>query len=90
MDLGSFQQKEGLQDVCLRVNLGKAQQGEIMDVLGQYNDAFTDVPEKTNLIERRSELTENEPIRFKPYPLPYAVREELRAEIRKMTSLGII
>ena len=90
MDLGSFQQKEGLQDVCLGVNLGEAQQGEIMNVLGKYTDVFTDLPGKTDLIKHRVELTENEPIRSKPYPLPYAVREELRGEIREMISLGII
>ena len=90
MDLGSFQQKEGLQDVCLGVNLGEAQQGEIMNVLGKYSDVFTDLPGKTDLIKHRVELTENEPIRSKPYPLPYAVREELRGEIREMISLGII
>ena len=90
MDLGSFQQKEGLQDVCLGVNLGEAQQEEIMDVLGKFNDVFTDVPGKTNFIKHRVELTENEPIRSKPYPLPYTVREELRGEIKEMTSLGII
>ena len=61
-----------------------------MNVLGKYNDVFTDLPGKTNLIEHRVELTENEPIRSKPYPLPYAVREELRGEIREMISLGII
>ena len=86
MDLGSFQQKESLQDVCLGMNLGEAQQDEIMDVLRKYSDVFTDVLGKPNLIEHRVELTENEPIRSKPYPLPYAIREE----IREMTSLGII
>ena len=70
MDLGSFQQKEGLQDVCLGVNLGEAQQGEIMNVLGKYSDVFTDLPGKTDLIKHRVELTEDEPIRSKPYPLP--------------------
>ena len=35
MDLGSFQQKEGLQNVCLGVNLGKAQQGEIINGPGE-------------------------------------------------------
>ena len=61
-----------------------------MNVLGKYSDVFTDLPGKTDLIKHRVELTENELIRSKPYPLPYAVREELRGEIRVMISLGII
>ena len=60
------------------MNLGEAQQGEIIDVLGKYSDVFTDVPGKSNLIQHRVELTENEPIRSKPYSLPYAVWEKLR------------
>ena len=71
------------------MNLGEAQQ-ETTNVLGKYSDVFTDVPGKINLIEHRVELTENEPIRSKPYPLPYAVQEKLRGEIRKMIRLGII
>ena len=74
IDLGSFQQKEGLQDVCLGVNLGEAHQVEILNVLGKYSGVFSDLPGKTDLIKHRVELTGNEPIRSKPYPLPYAVR----------------
>ena len=65
------------------MNLGKAQHGEIMDVLGKYSDVFTDVSGKTNLIEHRIELPKNEPIRSKLYLLPYAVREELRGKLGK-------
>ena len=90
MDPRSSQQMEGLQDVCLGVNLDEAQKGEIINVLGKYTDVFTDFPGKTDLIGHRVELTENEPIRSKPYPLPYAIREELRGEIKKMISLDII
>ena len=87
MDLGSFQQKEGLQDVRLGVNLGEAQQKEIMNVLGKYS---ADLPGKTDLVEHRVELTENIPIRSKLYSFTYAVQEELRGEIREMISLDII
>ena len=83
MKLESFKQKDGLQDVCLGVNLGEAQQGEIMKVQGKYSDVFTDVPGKASLIKHRIELTENEPIRSKSYPLPDAVREELRGKLGK-------
>ena len=90
MDQGSFQQKKGLQNDCLGVNLGEAQQGWFKDVLRKYSDVFTNLPGKTDFIERRVELTENEPIRSNPYPLPYTVQEELRGEIRETISLGII
>ena len=74
MDLGSFQKKEGLQDVYLRVNLDEELQGENINVLGKYSNALTDNLGKSCLIEHRVDLTENKPIGFKPYSSLYAVR----------------
>ena len=35
-------------------------------------------------------LTDSTSIRCKPYPLPYAIRENLKTEIQEMLDLGII
>ena len=42
------------------------------------------------MIEHKIELTENNQVQSWPYPLPYAMRENLRKEIEDMLSLGII
>ena len=42
------------------------------------------------MIEHKIELTDNNPVRSQPYPLPYALREDLKREIQDMLSLGII
>ena len=42
------------------------------------------------MIEHKIELTNNNPVRSRPYPLPYAMRENLKREIQDMLSLGII
>ena len=42
------------------------------------------------MIKHKIELTENNPIRSRPYPLPYAMRENLKMEIKDMLNLGII
>ena len=42
------------------------------------------------MIEHKIELTDNNPVRSRPYPLPYALRENLKREIQDMLSLGII
>ena len=42
------------------------------------------------MIKHKIELTENDPVRSRPYPLPYAMRENLKREIDDMLSLGII
>ena len=51
---------------------------------------LTDVPEKSNVIQHQITLTDCTPIRSKPYPLPYAIRENLKTEIQEMLELGII
>ena len=90
LELGGCQQREDVRDVKLGLGLSEGQQEEILGVLGKYSGTFTDVPGKTNLIEHHIKLTDDDPVRSKPYPLPYAVREELRGEIRDMVRLGII
>ena len=42
------------------------------------------------MINHKIELTENDPVRSWPYPLPYAMRENLKKEIEDMLSLGNI
>ena len=41
-------------------------------------------------IERRINLVDEEPVYLRPYPLPYALRQELKDEIREMLDMGVI
>ena len=52
--------------------------------------SFSDIPGKTSMIEHKIEPTKNNPVRYRPYPLPYAMRENLKREIKDMLSFGII
>ena len=52
--------------------------------------SFLDIPGKINLIKHKIELTENNPVRYRPHSLPYAMREKLKKEIDGMLSLGIV
>ena len=42
------------------------------------------------MIEHKIDLTDDRPIRCKPYPLPYAKRGEIREEIQNMMDTGIM
>ena len=59
-------------------------------MIGRYPDAFTDMPRETNEIQHRMKLTDDTLIRCKPYPLPYAIREELRYEVDSMLEMGVV
>ena len=90
MELANCHQKETVKDVKLEIELTKLQQEEMMDTSVRYTEVFSDIPGKTDMIEHKIELTDNNPDRSRPYSLPYALRENLKREIEDMLSLRII
>ena len=56
----------------------------------QYRDVFTDKPGTTNLAEHKIEMVTDDPVRVKPYPIPYSLREELKQDIEQMLDMGVI
>ena len=90
MELANYHQKETVQDVKLGVELNKTQQEEVMNTLSRHEEVFSDIPVKTNMIKHKIELSENNPVRSRPDPLPHAMRENFKKEIDDMLSLGIV
>ena len=56
----------------------------LKDLVRRYPDVFTDMPGETDVIQHQIKLTDDTPISCKPYPLPYAMREELRNTVDTM------
>ena len=54
----------------------------MMDTLVRYAEVFLDIPGKTDIIEHKIKLTNNNPVRSRPYPLAYALRENLKRDTR--------
>ena len=48
---------------------------------------FTNMPRETDLIQLQIKLTDDTPIGCKPYPLPYAMREELWNKVDNMLEI---
>ena len=48
------------------------------------------MPGETDVIQHQIRLTDDTPIRCKPYPLPYAMQEELRNEVDTMLEMGVV
>ena len=90
MELANCHQKETVKDVKLGIELTKIQQEAMMDTLERHTEVFSDIPGKTDMIEHKIELTDNNPVRSRHYPLPYAMRENLKKKIGDMLSLAII
>ena len=89
-DLEGYRQREGVRDVKLGDELPEDQRRVLKDLVRRYPDVFTDMPGETDVIQHQIKLTNDTPIRCKPYPLPYAMREELRNEVDTMLEMGVV
>jgi len=68
--------KSDKSDVKVNSELTEEQIGEVMKVLEELEDVFTDVPGLTNLGKHPITLTTEEPINSKLYSLPHAMHRE--------------
>ena len=66
------------------------QMNELAALLEEYADVFSDKPGSMNLVEHKISLISEDPICFKPYPVPFAVRDTIKDEIQEMLNLGVI
>ena len=82
-------QREGVRDVKLGDELPEDQRRVLKDLVRRYPDVFTNMPRETDVIQQ-IRLTDDTPIRCKPYPLLYAMREELRNEVDTMLEMGVV
>jgi len=90
LPLYNFNQKETAKDVVINPELSAAEQSEIREILDEYSEIFSDVPRVTHLIEHKVELTETEPVKHKPYPIPYKMQEIIDKKIDEMLRMGVI
>jgi len=90
LPLYNVRQKETVDDVIVSPQLSAEQRNQVKDLLIEYKEIFSDVPKVTHLIEHKVELTETEPVKRKPYPIPYKMQEVIDKEIEDMLAMGII
>ena len=90
LELGAGQSKETVDDVSVCETLSREQKDEVHALLSEFQDICTEQPGATNLVEHVIETTTTDPIRVKPYPIPYALRQVVEDEVKKMLEAGII
>jgi len=84
------EQTECYKDVNVNPELNTEPKQEINRLLFEFADIFTDVPKVTTLDEHSIELTTDDPVKSRAYPLPYATRKSVDKEIDSMLASGII
>lgn len=63
---------------------------QVIGLLEEYADVFSNVPGKTNLAEHEIKLTSDKPVRSKSYPTPHNLQKEIDKEIDVMLENDII
>ena len=73
----------------MNTKLTTDQMNELAALLEEYADVFSDKPGSTNLVEHIISLISEDPIRLKPYPVPFSVRDTIKYEIQEMLNLNV-
>lgn len=77
-------------DVIINPSLDDEKKKELLQLLKEYGDIFSDIPGRTNLAEHEIKLTSNIPVKSKAYPTPYGLQKEIDKEIDMMLKSDII
>jgi len=70
--------------------LSQLQHSELGSLIGKYQGMFSGLPGVTDLITHHIRTSDEIPVRAKPYPVPYKLREALQGEVQDMLDTGII
>ena len=71
-------------------HLPSAQREELAEAINQYSEVFTDVPNKTNLIEHDVDVGDSAPNKQHPYRVSPMKKELLDKEVQYMLKNDII
>ncbi len=86
-----FLGKETVKDVQIDSNLTSDQKDDMISLLQDFPDVLTDAPGSETLgVVHEINLTTDQPVRLKPYPLPLTSRDVVEREVQSMLDLGVI
>ncbi len=65
-------------------------ESELRELLGTYNDVFSDSPGSTDRVKMTIDTGDSEPIRQTPYSVPLGIREKVKRELESLEEQGVI
>jgi hypothetical protein len=86
----ALQRKESVDDVHISPVLTSDERKQLKELMVEYDDIFSDVPQVTNIIEHKVVTRTEEPVYKRAYPIPYALRDKVKKEINDMLKAGIV
>ncbi|XP_062602901.1 uncharacterized protein LOC134264647 [Saccostrea cucullata] len=88
--LPSSVQTESVKDIHFAERFTPEQKQTVKSLCEQFSEVFTDIPGTTNLVKHKIELTSKEPVRVKPYSIPFNTENVIREEVEKMLQMKVI
>ncbi|XP_069139203.1 LOW QUALITY PROTEIN: uncharacterized protein [Argopecten irradians] len=82
--------KEGIGDVHVFEHITTEQRREVDELLSEFNDVLTDKPGRTNLASHDIFTTTEDPVRVRPYPLPFHTKSVIKEEVDSMLEMDVI
>lgn len=83
-------QTENYKDLKINENLKPEETKQLKNLINEYKLIFSNIPGDTNLKEHSINLTSDEPVVCKPYPVPFTIRDNLKKNMEEMEQMGII
>ena len=77
-------------EVDVNPGLDDVRRESLKTLLVEYKDVLSSQPGRTNAEVHSIRLTSDEPVRVRPYPIPYALRDTISKEVQDMLAMGII
>ena len=90
LEIEGYVAKESIADVKIGPGLNDTEHTEFLELAQEFSSLFTEAPGITNLVQHHINLTSDEPVRFKLYPVPYSMRKPLKKDINDMMKMGVI
>ena len=81
---------QALPPVPIGEDLAPDQVQDVKELLGRNRDRFSEVPGRTHVISHDIDTVPGKVVRQRPYRIPAARREAIRAEVETMLTLGVI
>jgi hypothetical protein len=89
-EIPSSGKNERVEDVDINPDLAPEDHMKVTSLLNKFADVLNDVPGSTTLIEHKIKVTTSQPIRIKPYAVPFSMTKIIDDEVEKMLELNVI
>ena len=81
---------ENYTNVVINPELNQEQQRQLLELVKEFREIFTDRPGTSVTSEHSISLTSSDPVKQRPYSVPFVLKDKVKDEINTMLDLGVI